>query len=848
VKIFFIRKSLIRLSRRLTLLFILAALAACTLLCPSVAAQTRTPLGNVSAVKFGDGVELKAGAGAVRVTAVDDSTIRVWISPDGTFAKDESWAVIPKTGQAAAKATVADAPDAVTLSTSRFRARIEKNPLRILFTDLNGRVINEDDPARPAAWTGQAFQVWKRMPADEHYVGLGDKSGPIDHRGQAYTMWNTDAFGWQQGSDPLYKDIPFFMGLRNGDAYGIFFDNTWRTNFNFGKDTQDAFSFGSEGGELKYYFFYGPEPKKVIKEFTDLTGKPPLWPMWTFGYQQSRASYPTEARVREIAQTFRDKKIPLDVIFLDIDYQLKYRPFTFDPKTFPNFVKMIGDLRAQGTRVVAITDLHLAKLPGYAPYDSGMAGDHFVQRPDGSLYVGSAWPGDSVIPDFTRARTREWWGTLYKDFVADGISGFWNDMNEPALFNPAQDDAFAENRTMPSGNLHRLDDGRIATHREIHNAYGVLNGRSTFEGLRKLRPEERPFVLARSTYAGGQRFFISWTGDTTSSWQHMQLSVSTLLSIGISGFPFIGDDISGFWGYPKPELVTRWMELGVFNPIYRNHSASPPPQQGPNLNAGQPAPPPPFREPWVDGPEHERIRKKYIELRYRLMPYIYTAAEETTHTGLPVMRPIFLEYPKVPFAISNDLNEFLFGRDLLVAPKVHEEAQPYSVTLPTPEWFDYWTGKRIDGTQPFSVNPDLGTIPVYVRAGAIIPQQPVVQNTGEVPQGPLELRVYPGADCSGNLYMDDGHTYAYQQGVYSRRQFACATQSGALTLTLGAEEGTYKPWFNDFQIQIFGVGHAPTAVTVENNAITNWNYDAAAQTLTFTTPAVHAAESITVRP
>lgn len=827
--------------------FMLAAMAVCTLFCLPVVAQTRAPLGNVSSVKFGNGVELKAGSGAVRITPVDENTVRLWVSPDGKFPKDESWAVQPGTKKPNVHLVVADTPQVVTVSTKRFRVHIEKNPLRIIFMDLTGRVINEDDPGHPATWTGDAFQVWKIMPADEHYLGLGDKAAPIDHRNHAFTMWNTDSFGWQEGTDPLYKDIPFFMGLRGGRAYGIFLDNTWRSTFNFGKEVAGSYSFGAQGGDLKYYFFYGPEPKKVIEEYADLTGKPPLWPLWTFGYQQSRASYPTEAKVREIAQAFRDKKIPLDVVFLDIDYQLAYRPFTVDPAKFPHFREMIKDLRKQGTRIVAITDLHLAKLSGYPPYDSGSKDDNFVKRGDGSLYVGSAWPGDSVFPEFTLARVRQWWGTLYKDFVGDGIAGFWNDMNEPALFNPSEDDAFRENRTMPLDTLHRLDSRRVAGHREIHNVYGMLNGRATYEGVRKLLGDERPFVLARATYAGGQRYFISWTGDTTSSWSHMQLSVPTLLSLGLSGFPFIGDDISGFWGYPTPELVTRWMELGAFNPIYRNHSASPPPSQGPDPNAGKNVAGPPFREPWVDGPEHESIRKRYIELRYRLLPYIYTAAEETSRTGLPMMRPLFLEYPDIPFSVGGDPDEFLFGRDLLVAPRLHEQPDSYTVTLPTPEWFDYWTGQRVDGSKPFNVKPDLGTIPVYVRAGAIIPQQPVIQSTGEVPQGPLEVRVYPGSDCSGSLYIDDGHTFAYLRGEYSRRQFTCKSQAGALTITIGSEQGTYKPWFKDFQLQIFGIERRPFAVRVGTSDISDWTYDAAAHTVTFTTPSAHLARSITVR-
>ena len=557
-------------------------------------------IGNVQRVeKLKDGVELTAGLAHVRVTAFQDGVIRVRVAPQGTFPKDSSWAVIEAPEPPVVK--IEESKQDVRVSTSRVVVQIQRAPLLIRFLDTAGNLILADEPSLPMAWDGSRIHVWKHMPADEVYYGLGDKAGPMNRRDRAFTNWNTDAFGWQESTDPLYKTIPFFIGLRNGAAYGVFFDNTYRSSFDFGKESNDYYSFGAEGGELNYYLFAGPEPKTVLSEYTAMVGRTPLPPLWSLGYQQCRYSYYPEARVREIARLLRDKQIPADVIYLDIDYQDGYRPFTVDRERFPHFEQMIQDLRAEGFHTILITDLHIKKDPGYAPYDSGMKDDVFVKNPDGTVFVGPVWPGPSVFPDFTLTRVRDWWGNLYKQFVEDGVAGFWNDMNEPSVFLRAD-------KTMPLDTVHRLDDGTTLDHRAVHNIFGMENARATYDGLRKLQPDERPFVLTRAAYAGTERYAATWTGDNSSTWNHLGMSVPTLLSLGISGYPLVGDDIGGYAGSPPADLLTRWFEVGAFNPIYRDHTAKGTADQ----------------EPWVHGPEHEAIRKRYIELRYRLLPYIYT--------------------------------------------------------------------------------------------------------------------------------------------------------------------------------------------------------------------------------
>jgi alpha-glucosidase len=764
-------------------------------------------IGGVTAVKaLPNGLELAAGTAGLQILALTPTVIRLLYTPDGTFPADHSFAVLPNVFPKSPKTAVEQQKDSVILSTETLQITIDRSSMSVSFRDAAGKFIARDSSDAPVWFNGNAFRVWKVMPEDEHYFALGDKTGPLDHRSLAFTMWNTDAYGWEESTDPLYKDIPFLLAMRKGAAYGLFLDNTYRSSFDLGKSDRNFYSFNAEGGSLDYYFIYGPDPKKVVEDFTTLVGRTPLPPLFALGFQQSRYSYYPESQVREIASEFRKRKIPADVLYLDIDYQQDNRPFTINRERFPNFEGMVKDLKDEGFKLVLITDLHIAKWPGYKPYDEGIAHDYFVKDPDGSVYVGKVWPGDSVFPDFTRAEVRQWWGSLYADFVKMGVRGFWNDMNEPALFERAD-------KTMPLDIVHRVDR-RKTDHREIHNVYGMENVHGTYEGLLRLQPDLRPFVLTRAAYAGAQRYAATWTGDNSSMWNHMRISIPQILNLGLSGFAFAGADVGGFRGSPTPELLTRWMELGAFNPFYRNHGEK---------NSR-------FREPWVDGPEHEAIRRKYIETRYRLLPYIYTEMEESSRTGIPLMRPMFLEFPGDPALSTND-EEFMFGDSLLVASKVWEFTAPYEITFPQGDWYDYWTGGKVSGGKKIKVDPPLDTLPVYVRAGAIIPQQPVVQYVGEPPKGPLQVRVYSGPDCRGDLYMDDGSTLAYQRGEFSRVRFTCEAAADHLQINVSSPQGPYRPWFNDVQVIVYGARGDVGQVSLDGKPLPNWKVEGGTITL-----------------
>ncbi|HEY1743231.1 MAG TPA: glycoside hydrolase family 31 protein [Granulicella sp.] len=768
-----------------------------------------------------NGVELHDGELVMRITALRDDVLRIRAGRKGTLPEDASWAVLPE-ARAASVAVTQDTDAALAgFHTGALRVSVSKATGLLTVSDLSGKVLQED--AEPLQFEGDRVHLAKTMPSDEHYFGLGDKTGSFDRRGQAFRMWNTDAYAWQESTDPLYKSIPFYMSYRAGTTLGVLIDNTWPSSFDFGKTLADTVQYRAESGPADIYLLYGPSAKQVLASYAWLTGPTPLPPLWALGFQQSRFSYMTQARVLEVAGRLRSDKIPADAIYIDIDYQDKNRPFSVNTTTFPDLPGMVAALHAEQFHLVAITDLHIADVP-YPPFDSGKAGDHFVKNPDGSLYVGPVWPGPSVFPDFTQQQTRAWWGTLYKDFDHMGIDGFWNDMNEPSVFNA--------HLTIPDDVVHHIDEPgfvtRTATHRELHNVYGMENSRATYDGQLALRPDVRPFVLTRATYAGGQRYAATWTGDDSATWNHLRLTTSMLKNLGLSGFSLAGADVGGYAGTPSTELLTKWIEVGAFQPIDRDHAEK---------GTGD-------HEPWVGGVEQEDIRRHFIETRYKLLPYLYSVMEENTRTGLPLLRPLFLEFPDAapdrhPLDVDLDASgEFLVGPDILVAaPPFFDKTDDYDAKLPSFGWYDFWTGARVDkaegkattgGLQPEAakgpvlsvvhVHPELASLPVFVRPGTILPLAPLMQNTTEKPNGPLTLRVYPGPECSGQLYQDDGTSFAYKRGEFLRMKFTCDVSADSLTLHIGKHEGSYPAWWKEIVVEVEGLAKAPASVMVDGHA------------------------------
>jgi alpha-glucosidase len=743
---------------------------------------------------------------ALEVSAPASGIVRIRMGR-GSLPEDASWAVPAAARHALQPLQVRHREGRVELSAEGIGVRIDPRTLQVEVLDGQGSTLLADLSGAAALSGTQGYRMRERISGGDHIFGLGDKTGGLDRQGGVFAMWNSDTYRFTQATDPLYKSIPFFMAVGDaGRAFGFFLDNSWRTSFDFGRTERGVLNVGAEGGPLDYYVMAGPTPKAVLREYAALTGKPPLMPQWALGFQQSKWSYKTEAEVHEIAARLRRERLPADAIYMDIDYQDRARPFTLNRQAFPDLPGLARDLREQGIRLVLITDAHIANAPdqGYAPYDSGVAEQLFLTQADGRLYSGEVWPGAAVFPDFSRERVRRWWGGLYAGFVGDGVAGFWNDMNEPAIFN-------VPGKTMPLDVVHRIESddfrARTATHAEMHNVYGQLNSRATFEGLTQLQPDVRPFVLTRATYAGGQRYAATWTGDNVSSWQHLKMGVHQLINLGLSGFAYAGNDVGGYAGEPpSPELLTRWFQIGAFMPLFRAHSETQRPDQG----------------PWVGDAAQVEIRRRFISERYRLMPYLYATAEANSRTGLPLLRPVFLNLPEVLAKgdrLGGTEDQFMVGEDLLVAPSPTQESPgDYGVELPAAGWYDYWTGRRLPQTR-LTVTPDIATLPVFVRPGAIIPKQPLVQSTAQTPSGRLELHLYPGPDCLGEIYADDGVSLAYRRGGFMRQQIRCEQTPAGLRVVFEERQGGWTPWWSGLALFVHGRADAAPRASADGVAL-----------------------------
>ncbi len=766
------------------------------LLIPAVpAAAAWKSIGSLSVAEArGNSIVLSDRQNTVTLTVLAPDLVRVRMTRGTSPGPDYSYAVV-KTDWPPTIIEPTGTKDVRVIQTSEIEVRAQLSPFRLAFYDKSGRLISKDDDSLGMGWEGTRVRCWKSMPPDEHYFGLGEKAGGLEKRGHSYVMWNTDAYGWGATTDPLYETIPFFIGLRRGLAYGIFFDNTYRSSFDMGAGSPDLYSFGAENGELNYYFFYGPDPKKVLSRFTELVGRMSIPARWAIGYHQCRYSYYPESTVRFIADNFRQRHIPCDAIFLDIHYMDGYRAFTWDKTRFPDPSRLISDLRRQGFRIVAIIDPGIKVDPDYWVYQQGLAGSYFVKKPDGKLYAGKVWPGESAFPDYTDEKVRSWWGSLYKGLLSDGVSGIWNDMNEPAIFD-------IPSKTMDLDAIHS-DHGLHSSHSKIHNVYGMLMSEGTRDGLMSLRPNDRPLVITRATYAGGQRYAAVWTGDNSSTWDHLRISLAELMNMGLSGLTLAGADIGGFSEGASPELYTRWLEAGVFYPYCRTHTAFGNPNQ----------------EPWSYGNRMEEINRQSIRLRYRLLPYLYNAFREAAQTGLPVMRALLLDYPDDPAAVNQD-SEFLFGDDLLVAPVVKSNETQRGVYLPRGVWYDFWTDRRYSGPTGAVVDAPLDRVPLFVRGGAIVPTQQVVEYTDQAPIAPLTFEIYPDGSSSREYYEDDGLSFDYQRGVSLFERLTTSENEHGLSITISSRQGSYKPPARSLVLKVHAQRNQPHGVQLEGRTLT----------------------------
>ncbi|MFN8310856.1 MAG: glycoside hydrolase family 31 protein [Chitinophagales bacterium] len=718
-----------------------------------------------------NGLEITATNGLAAISIYHRNIIRIKVSK--VVERDFSYAVNAKADGCEWKFT--DANHEMSIQTESLELRIQKSPLRFSFLNKAGQVLCEDDSAFGTSWMGTEVTTYKKLQPNERFIGLGEKTGNLDRRGTAYTNWNTDKFAYATDQDPLYMSIPFYIGIHSGLQYGIFLDNTYKTHFNFGA-SNDRFSFfGAADGAMNYYFIGGENVAAIISNYTRLTGKIELPPIWSLGLQQCRYSYYPDTEVIQVARTFREKRIPCDMIYLDIHYMDGYKVFTFDKERFPVPANMVAQLQQSGFHTAVILDPGIKTEPGYQPYDEGLRADNFVKYPDGQPFEGEVWPGKSHFPDFTREEVRQWWAGQMQFYTSKGINAFWNDMNEPAMWGQSPPDIIEFDY-----------DGETSTHKRARNVYGMQMARSTYEGAKKQMNGKRPFLLNRAGFSGVQRYSASWTGDNVASDENLICGVRLVNSLGLSGVAFAGYDVGGFCGDATPSLFAKWIVLGAFSPLFRCHSM---------INSKD-------AEPWSFGEEVEEISRNYISLRYRLLPYIYSLFYEAANTGMPVVRSLAVDFPHESRVYDPKYqNQYLFGGNILV-PVFEGAPELTKVYLPKGYWYDIHNDQYINGgIQIAEVRKE--RYPLFVKASAILPMQQCIQHTGENTNGVLELHIYFGNTPSEFMYYeDDGLTYNYGKGEFYQRTIRFEPE--AARILFSAVEGQFTSKFETVKLMLHG--------------------------------------------
>ncbi len=743
----------------------------CSFFCLLILLAIRTeaawqPVGNVTRIveTRPNGVVLEMTSGArATIEFFELDIIRVRVAPGGKFERNYSYAIDYSVKRETPPIRVSPTGgDIILTNLNGVKVSIQKAPFAVRIIDETGRIVVQDDPRHPVIFDKQTgeIQTTKLRPSEvETYYGFGEKAfAEMSRNGKYIVNWNTDTFAYPIGTDPIYQSIPFFYALHQGKTYGLFFNNTFRTYFDMGKTSPERYSFGADGGELDYFVFTGGKertPRKVLEDYANLTGRMPLPPIWALGNQQSRWSYFPESRVRVIAQEFRRNRIPADVIYLDIDYMDEYRVFTWNKERFPNPKKLINDLKAEGFRTVLIIDPGIKVDTNYDVYADGIKSNVLVKNPDGTTLVQRVWPAESVFPDFTDPKARRWFASFYRRHLDEGVAGFWNDMNEPGVFmteNTEKPEIYHHPaKTFPYETPH-AGDGLPDTHRRYHNVYGMQMARASFEGLRELDPGRRPFVLTRAGFAGVQRFSAVWTGDNYASWDHLALSIPMLTNMSVSGVPFVGCDVGGFAEMPSGELYTRWLQAAALTPFLRSHSVG---------WVGD-------KEPWAFGEQFTKINRAAVELRYQFLPYLYTLFRLHELKGEPIIRPLWYEFPKDHHTYLNN-DQYMVGSDVLVAPVIKEGMRTRGVYLPAgTDWINWWTGATFKGGTTHYMDAPLESLPIFVRAGAVIPTQSIIQHTGEMPGAEITLNVIgaisPDQTRISSLYQDRGEGYGYREG------------------------------------------------------------------------------------
>ncbi|MBN2361147.1 MAG: glycoside hydrolase family 31 protein [Deltaproteobacteria bacterium] len=723
------------------------------------------------------------------LTVLEDGILRVHYVSGSHPHPDRGWTMLPQRWPTTALPVV-DRGDRFAVDTAALQIAVLKADATVIIADSGGPVLSED-----LSWSaGELCGVSKRIAGDERFYGFGEKTGHLDKRGQHLEMWTTDPWypepDFSPTSDPIYQSHPFFVAVRGGRAYGIYLNNTFRSVFDIGAAEANVLKLAVAGGDLDYLFFHGPSVAAVIEKYTRLVGRSALPPLWALGYHQCRWSYAPESEVRDIVAGFQERAIPLDGIWLDIDYMDGFRSFTWDPVGFANPRRLLADLSALGVKTTVIVDpgIKQQQAGGYGAYDTGVANGHFVTWPSGETYVGNVWPGAAVFPDFTRPATRDWWAGWTRTLVDDGAAGIWIDMNEPTTW---QDGGFPLDT--------RFDgEGQPTDHRETRNVYALLMARATRQGMLAAAPQRRPFVLTRAGFSGVQQHAAVWTGDARSEWSHLAMAPQMLMNLGLSGVAMVGSDVGGFSGDPGPELFARWMQLGLLSPFFRTHVMSGAPRQ----------------EPWSFGRSVEQISRQAIELRYRLLPYLYALMHQASVTGAPALRPLLFEFQTDAATHGLD-DEMMLGPHLLAAPVVQPGLTQRPVYLPAGVWIDFYSAAVLVGPTTTVAPAPLERLPLFARGNAVIPMWPVQQHVGAVAPDRLYLDLFPAVGAPPQrfgVYLDDGTSFAFESGASHLVDLELTATATGAAIAIGAERGTFEPAHQALRLRWHGVAVTPTAV------------------------------------
>ncbi|PHN93164.1 glycosyl hydrolase [Maribacter sp. 6B07] len=735
----------------------------------------------------------------LQITILRGSIIRFRYATNYNFEPDFSYAIDPEATMGYSKLEVVENDTEYIISTARLNILVDKKTLRTQISDLNGTIINEDELGfhweENYEYGGNTVKLSKITQSGESFYGMGDKAMHSNLKGKRVENWVTDQFAYAKEQDPLYKAIPFYIGLNKGIAYGIYFDNSFRTGFDFSQERRNITSFWAEGGEMNYYFIFGPDMPKVVSSYSSLTGTPELPPMWALGFHQSKWSYYPESNVKEIASEFRKLQIPCDAIYLDIDYMDGFRCFTWDKNHFPDPKRMIQELEEDGFKTVVMIDPGIKVDRDYWIYNEALENGYFCKRGDGPLMHGKVWPGECNFPDFTNPAVREWWAELYKEFMSDlGVHAVWNDMNEPAVME-------VPSKTAPLDTRHDYD-GNPCTHRKAHNVYGMQMVRATYEGVKKYVYPKRPFVITRAAFSGTQRYSSTWTGDNVATWEHLWIANVQVQRMCLSGYSFVGSDIGGFAEQPDGELFARWVQLGIFHPFCRVHSSG---------DHGD-------QEPWSFGSEITDIVRKFVELRYQLLPYLYTMFYKYTKENVPMVQSlVFFDQEDNQTHFRTD--EFIFGDKILVCPIQEPNAQGRRMYVPRGEWYDFWTNEFVEGGKEKWVAAALDMIPIFVKAGSIIPKYPIQQYVGEKKIEELVLDVYykEGTETS-EVYEDANNGYDYKKGRYSLSNYKLTGKDNSLIIQL-FKDGTFDTEYEKMKLNFHGLPFEISSVKIDNEEI-----------------------------